>query len=258
MPRKIILLHGAARSGKDTFYTIAQDDSLVPMTSFAFSDALKNITIDVLRLLYGRTLTRDQLDDYKNRNDCISADQRQYSLAGYRFSGFALCLAISVLATLWTRDPTTFLCMLLYYIMHVSHGPLIDVRHLLQQLGTDILRARLSDTLFVDVIVNKIRLQSEDCMCFVTDCRYDVEARGILDAFPDAEVYIIHITRPVAGATFTTNAQGHLSVTSQGHSSESGLKEDHKRAHHISIINDRNFDDYITIVRTVMKGIMED
>jgi hypothetical protein len=250
----IVLLHGKAHAGKDTTAAIIADYEAQAgrlIQTFAFADALKNLTLRVLAMFFAAQLTRAELDEIKNANGTI----RPLLRPSVAVLPCALMVAQYAVLTACDVPPLVALgCAILTVAtpLCVVLGSLaINARSLLQDLGTT-LRTHLYTDIFAHTALMRTR-DAGDVLVVFTDCRYDNEVEYIANNSPDARILFVHLTRSEKPSTT-------LDAKQAAHSSEKpinfgSLTLPHGNVDHVSIANDGTLADLSRAVRLVLEQV---
>lgn len=155
--KRIILLSGEKRSGKDTvgemIFDILRSAGQNPVKT-AFGNKLKEASAALVNIIYGTNVfTVDQFSDEAVR-------QGDYPFAKHMWNGKQICL-----------------------------------RTVLQQFGTEVCRTHIDPDIWVNAVIKFIRGVDNDTV-IITDARFPNEIDMIVTAFPNAEIMSILIKRP--------------------------------------------------------------
>ena len=165
--RHIILLSGHYGSGKDTFAdNIGRCISDFDIGRFSFGGALKDVVVELASMLTTHTLDRSRMD------------------------------------ALEYKETTTV-------PIYASGGEVVKeyrVRHILQYVGTDVLRRYLGDNVFAHKTVDDIQrfLCDGGRVVMITDLRFPNELACVREAFAkdtNTTVSVVRIVRSLASAS---------------------------------------------------------
>jgi len=177
---KVILISGRMGSGKTYLANELKDELGSETKIMAFADPLKAITVNIFQLLFNRDIT-ETMEQLKRDNTQLRA-----IFASELLPILCMNLLFAVIQTVGSMLEAPFpmsglivaFCNLsvLAYIFHKSHS--FTIRHVLQYLGTDILRKQLTSDIFAQSAHQRAKSSKAEYVIF-QDCRF----QGELDVF---------------------------------------------------------------------------
>jgi hypothetical protein len=205
--KTVILISGRIGSGKTYLANELKESLKHPTEILAFAEPLKNIVVDLINLFYEPQggFNLHDLNNIKNRQGTIT---NLNSLNLDVMFHVRSVLLIGWLCALWF-GPKLFMAALIIYYLVCQYALLksISVRHILQQVGTEILRKHLGGNIFVDRAVISQANSRAQYVIF-----HDLRFQNELDVFiEDPQIRLIVVKINSAQDQFST------------HSSELGL-----------------------------------
>ena len=208
--KKIILVAGKKRSGKDTFLNTAKEyveANGINSDSFAFADPMKTILSSML------SISKDTLDEYKNNTGKYSIANNGKFLSfleyGTAFKEVKKTEVIKIFITAANSELGEFSKFTLEDAKKIlsalfgENGKIQTFRELIQNFGFNAMREHCGKNIWIDKMIGNLHSSSAPFI-FVSDARTPDEVFAIKEVFKDSHVVKIEREGLSSGDTHKT------------------------------------------------------